>query len=161
FAGVQSLQTVRELSEHVIPRYTPFATLEEYLAGYTLRGDRLAEIRVPTTILTAADDPIVSIAGFRALPRTPALSVEIQPRGGHAGSILARTLRSGLEARIATILAGKLDATTGSDAPRHVTAAPAARREGLHAKAGHAFLASFLGWTLDAFDFFVLVFVLP
>ena len=27
--------------------------------------------------------------------------------------------------------------------------------------AGHAFFASFLGWTLDAFDFFVLVFVLP
>jgi len=28
-------------------------------------------------------------------------------------------------------------------------------------KALHAFLAGFLGWTLDAFDFFVLVFVLP
>ena len=28
-------------------------------------------------------------------------------------------------------------------------------------KAGHAFFAGFLGWTLDAFDFFVLVFVLP
>ena len=27
--------------------------------------------------------------------------------------------------------------------------------------AGRAFFASFLGWTLDAFDFFVLVFVLP
>jgi uncharacterized protein len=106
FAGIQSLQTVRELSEHVIPRYTPFATLEEYLAGYTLRGDRLAEIRVPTTILTAADDPIVSIVGFRSLPRTPALSVEIQPRGGHCGYILGPTLRSWLEACIATILAG-------------------------------------------------------
>jgi SHS family lactate transporter-like MFS transporter len=29
------------------------------------------------------------------------------------------------------------------------------------AQATHALLASFLGWTLDAFDFFVLVFVLP
>jgi SHS family lactate transporter-like MFS transporter len=28
-------------------------------------------------------------------------------------------------------------------------------------KAVHAFMAGFLGWTLDAFDFFVLVFVLP
>src|SRR5271168_3535932 len=27
--------------------------------------------------------------------------------------------------------------------------------------AGHALAASFLGWTLDAFDFFVLVFVVP
>jgi SHS family lactate transporter-like MFS transporter len=42
-----------------------------------------------------------------------------------------------------------------------VTPEPASRQDALHAKAGHAFFASFLGWTLDAFDFFVLVFVLP
>ena len=106
FEAAQSLETVRELSEHVIPRHTPFATLEEYFAGYTLRGEQLAGICVPTTIVTAADDPIVSIADFRALPRTAALSVEIQPRGGHCGYILGPTLRSWLEARIATILAG-------------------------------------------------------
>ncbi|HSD11598.1 MAG TPA: MFS transporter [Candidatus Binatia bacterium] len=35
-------------------------------------------------------------------------------------------------------------------------------RNNLEARAaGHAFVASFLGWTLDAFDFFVLIFVLP
>jgi predicted alpha/beta-fold hydrolase len=106
FAAARTLQTVRELSEHVIPRHTPFATLDEYFAGYTLRGEQLAGIGVPTTIVTAADDPIVSIAGFRSLPRTTALSVEIQPRGGHCGYILGPTLRSWLEARIAAILAG-------------------------------------------------------
>jgi SHS family lactate transporter-like MFS transporter len=42
-----------------------------------------------------------------------------------------------------------------------VTPEPAARQNAPHAKAGHAFFASFLGWSLDAFDFFVLVFVLP
>src|SRR4029077_8730126 len=62
---------------------------------------------------------------------------------------------------VAATLAGWPDATSGPDAPRRVTAEPAARRDALHAKAGHAFFASFLGWTLDAFDFFVLVFVLP
>jgi len=40
-------------------------------------------------------------------------------------------------------------------APAHQSETPA------NSKAGHAFLAGFLGWTLDAFDFFVLVFVLP
>ncbi len=105
FTGTKALQTVRALSEHVIPRYTPFATLDEYFAGYTLRGEQLAEIGVPTTIVTAADDPIVSSVDFRALPRTAALSVEIQPRGGHCGYILGPTLRSWLEARIAAILA--------------------------------------------------------
>jgi predicted alpha/beta-fold hydrolase len=106
FADAQSLETVRQLSQHVIPRHTPFATLDEYFAGYTLRGEQLAGIDVPTTIVTAADDPIVSITGFLALPRTAALSVEIQPRGGHCGYILGPTLRSWLEARVAAILAG-------------------------------------------------------
>ncbi len=106
FTDTQALQSVRELSEHVIPRHTPFATLDEYFAGYALSGERLATIDVPTTIVTAADDPIVSIAGFRSLSRTAALSVEIQSRGGHCGYILGPTLRSWLEARIATLLAG-------------------------------------------------------
>lgn len=106
FAEARTLETVRELSEHVIPRHTPFSTLDEYFAGYTLRGEQLAGIGVPTTIVTAADDPIVSIAGFRSLPRTAKLSVEIQRRGGHCGYILGPTLRSWLEARIAAILAG-------------------------------------------------------
>lgn len=34
-------------------------------------------------------------------------------------------------------------------------------RAGERGREGHAVLASFLGWTLDAFDFFVLVFVVP
>lgn len=42
---------------------------------------------------------------------------------------------------------------------------PALARDGVlpvaEADAGHALVASFLGWTLDAFDFFVLIFVLP
>ncbi len=39
--------------------------------------------------------------------------------------------------------------------------APAARSITRRGHQGHAVLASFLGWTLDAFDFFVLVFVIP
>ncbi len=42
-----------------------------------------------------------------------------------------------------------------------MTPEPAGHPVAPHAKAGHALAASFLGWMLDAFDFFVLVFVLP
>ena len=34
-------------------------------------------------------------------------------------------------------------------------------RQSANSDAYHTLLASFLGWTLDAFDFFVLIFVLP
>jgi MFS transporter, SHS family, lactate transporter len=43
-----------------------------------------------------------------------------------------------------------------------VSAAPSAAHDGItRSEAVHTLVASFLGWTLDAFDFFVLVFVLP
>lgn len=43
----------------------------------------------------------------------------------------------------------------------NVSLAPAQPPPMTRSEAGHTLLASFLGWTLDAFDFFVLVFVLP
>ena len=105
FRGARGLGTVLALSEHVIPRYTPFATVDEYLAGYTLSGERLAQMEVPTAIVTAADDPIISVAHFLALPSIAALSVDVQAYGGHCGYILGPTLRSWLESRILAILA--------------------------------------------------------
>ena len=41
------------------------------------------------------------------------------------------------------------------------TSATSPARRMTRSEAAHTLAASFLGWTLDAFDFFVLVFVLP
>jgi uncharacterized protein len=43
------------------------------------------EIRVPTFILTAADDPFVDAAQFRELPVRPHHEIYIAERGGHLG----------------------------------------------------------------------------
>jgi SHS family lactate transporter-like MFS transporter len=48
--------------------------------------------------------------------------------------------------------------TKGRDEPIERATSTGGRRD---LGASHAFFASFLGWTLDAFDFFVLVFVVP
>jgi uncharacterized protein len=111
FAPLAERRTVRSVSHYVIPRYTPFATVPQYLESYTLSGERLSRLRVPTTILTAADDPIIAAGDFRALPAIAALGVEIQPHGGHCGYIQGPTLRSWLEARIPALLAPEMLAT--------------------------------------------------
>jgi predicted alpha/beta-fold hydrolase len=105
FRRVRRLGTVHALSQHVIPRYTPFATVDDYLAGYRLDGERLARMEVSTTIVTAADDPIISVDHFRALPPIATISVDLQTHGGHCGYILGPTLGSWLESRILAILA--------------------------------------------------------
>ena len=50
-------QRMRELTTELITRYTDFGSLEAYLDGYSIHGDRLAPLAVPATILTSADDP--------------------------------------------------------------------------------------------------------
>lgn len=52
-------------------------------------GPLLRDIRVPTTILAAADDPIVPIAPLRAVGNQPQISLLITKHGGHLGFVSA------------------------------------------------------------------------
>ncbi len=53
-------------------------------------GPRLAEVRIPTTILTAADDPVVPVEPLQELPRNDAVDVVITRHGGHLGYVARR-----------------------------------------------------------------------
>lgn len=92
---------LRQLTRALVLRHTGFATLEEYFDGYSIAGDRLASLQVPTTILTAADDPIIPVADFRALTLSPAVELDIAPGGGHCGFISTLSLKSWTEDYIA------------------------------------------------------------
>lgn len=104
FSGLAPCATVRAVSELVIPRYTPFPTVDDYLESYTIRPRQLAELDVPATLVTAADDPIIAVAHFRALAQSDRLSVEIQERGGHCGYIEGPRLSSWIETRIVDLI---------------------------------------------------------
>jgi len=85
FSDWQGRQGLRELTRRLVERYTDFGTLERYLDGYSIAGDRLAALSVPASILTAADDPIIPVADFLALQLPPQVRLEIAPHGGHCG----------------------------------------------------------------------------
>ncbi len=82
FAG-----NLRELTRALVLRHTDFGSLEQYLDGYSIAGDRLAALRVPTTLLTAADDPIIPVADFHALRLPAQVELDIAEHGGHCGFI--------------------------------------------------------------------------
>jgi predicted alpha/beta-fold hydrolase len=89
--------SIRELTRSMVLRHTDFGTLENYLNGYALTGDALAGLEVPTTILTAEDDPIIPVADFRHLQLAPATELVIVPHGGHCGFIRDASLHSWAE----------------------------------------------------------------
>jgi len=89
--------TMRELTRSMVLRHTDFGSLDNYLEGYSIAGDRLATLAVPATILTAADDPVIPVAEFHQLRLAPTTELTIVPHGGHCGFIRDLSLRSWAE----------------------------------------------------------------
>ncbi|MGA7823916.1 MAG: alpha/beta fold hydrolase [Steroidobacteraceae bacterium] len=87
FRDVARLKDLRGMTDELVRRHSEFATLEEYLRGYSLTGKRLATLEVPARILTSSDDPIIPVGGLTRLAQTPALSVTVTRYGGHCGFI--------------------------------------------------------------------------
>jgi len=90
-------RNLRELTRWLVERHTDFGTLERYLDGYSIAGDRLATLAVPASILTSADDPIIPVDDFRALALPPHARLDIAPFGGHCGFLLGPNLESWAE----------------------------------------------------------------
>ena len=93
---------LRDLTRSLVLRHTGYETLEEYLDGYSLEGAALAQMQIPATILTAADDPVIPIGDFRALKLSPMIELDVAEHGGHCGFIRDFSLRSWTEEYIAS-----------------------------------------------------------
>ncbi len=85
FAPTDLRLGLRGLTRALVERHTGFGSLENYLEGYSVAGERLAELAVPTTILTTRDDPVIPVADFERLQLPPCVELDIAPRGGHCG----------------------------------------------------------------------------
>lgn len=88
---------LRELTKNLVLRHTNFGTLENYLDGYSIAEDRLKNLAVPTTILTAEDDPLIPVEEFHALTLSSSTELKISPHGGHCGFIRNFSLHSWAE----------------------------------------------------------------
>ena len=82
--GVLGLR-MRPLTRWMVERNTDFDSLESYFDGYSLAGDRLGQLRVPTSILMAADDPVIPVDDLVHSRMASGVELEISPWGGHCG----------------------------------------------------------------------------
>ncbi len=85
---------MRGLTRALVLRHTGFDSLEAYFDGYSVAGDRLSTLRVPATVLAAADDPVIPVADFQALRLPPEVELDIAAYGGHCAFIEDWSLRS-------------------------------------------------------------------
>ncbi|HEY2036216.1 MAG TPA: alpha/beta fold hydrolase [Steroidobacteraceae bacterium] len=100
FAGLRRVRDLRRLTAELIQRFTNFASLEEYLDGYSITGRRLHGLEAPTTIITSLDDPIIPAGGLERLAHPAALRIVMTQFGGHCGFLDRLTGPTWVERRI-------------------------------------------------------------
>ncbi len=96
------IRGLRERTHYLATQHAGFDSAEEYFEGYSVAGARLGALRVPSTILTSEDDPVVPIHDFRDLPANPAIELIVTRYGGHCGFLKNWKLESMAEDLIAS-----------------------------------------------------------
>ena len=77
--------TPGELTERLLANYSAYDSAKSYFKGYALTNNDLCGLIIPTTIITAKDDPIIPVDDFYDLHTSPATRLIVQPYGGHNG----------------------------------------------------------------------------
>lgn len=80
-------RSLRRITERLVKRYTHYADADDYFSRYTVTAQDIAHIAVPTTVLSAADDPVCRPTTMEAWPQQPHLKPVLLPYGGHVGFV--------------------------------------------------------------------------
>ena len=97
FGAVLRLRTIRETTARLVAEHSDYPRLDDYFRDYTLTGDHLRTLPVPTTLVTAVDDPVIPAADFARLRLNRSTRVVLRPHGGHLGFLHGSGLQSRYE----------------------------------------------------------------
>ena len=97
FESVLNLKSIQAVTDVLLERYSDFRTSRDYFQAYAVMNSDIENIRTPTTIITAEDDPIIPIEDFHDLKLNTDTRLVIHPHGGHNGFITGYKLRSWYE----------------------------------------------------------------
>jgi predicted alpha/beta-fold hydrolase len=85
FRPLLGIASLTEMTRQLVESFTEYRTLDDYLRGYAVVGDRLAAVTAPTRLVVALDDPICPAQDLARVARNDAIGVIAIPRGGHCG----------------------------------------------------------------------------
>ncbi|HHF7344478.1 TPA: YheT family hydrolase [Legionella feeleii] len=88
FSSILLQKNSWQMTEKLLVNYSEFKDIDAYFTEYHFSPEKLKAVRVPMTILTAEDDPVIPIRGFNELKNiNPLLELHITRHGGHVGYI--------------------------------------------------------------------------
>ena len=101
FSAVFKLKSIMAVTDKMLEQYSDYNSSAEYFKAYSILNDAIDDLAVPTTIVTAADDPIIPVADFYGLKLNNRTELIIHTRGGHNGFIDGIFLKSWYEQKLA------------------------------------------------------------
>ena len=103
FNEVLSLDTIAAMTDLMLERYSDYESASGYFSHYAVLNDALADIDVPTTIVTAQDDPIIPVEDFYDLKLNSLTDLIIHRYGGHNGFLETLSGRAWYEQKMIEI----------------------------------------------------------
>lgn len=100
FRDLGKMADLRRMTAELVRRFTEFPSLDDYLNGYAITGNRLAHLKVPARIITSLDDPIIPAHSLQRLARAASLQLTVTRHGGHCGFLERLSGPSWVERRI-------------------------------------------------------------
>ncbi|MEE4263440.1 MAG: alpha/beta fold hydrolase [Desulfobacteraceae bacterium] len=102
FSEVCKLDTIMAVTEKMIEQYSDYDSASDYFKEYSILYDAIDDLSVQTTIVTAADDPIIPVDDFYELKLNQRTELIIHSHGGHNGFIDGFFLKSWYEQKLAS-----------------------------------------------------------
>jgi uncharacterized protein len=101
--NIPSFNKISEMTDYFVRRFTEYPDLYTYLNGYTITGDALANLQVPSYIIASLDDPVIPAKDIENLATSDCLTIETTRYGGHCGFLEDFRLRSWADRKMAEI----------------------------------------------------------
>jgi predicted alpha/beta-fold hydrolase len=103
FRDVLALDSISGMTGLMLERYSVYKSASDYFSHYAVLNDALNAINVPTTIITAQDDPIIPVEDFYDLKLNSQADLIIHRYGGHNGFLESLSGRAWYERKMLEI----------------------------------------------------------
>jgi predicted alpha/beta-fold hydrolase len=100
FSDRRIFRNLTEMTRYFVENHTEYPDLDTYLNGYSIAGNVLETLDIPTHIVSSADDPVIPVEGLDTIAKPSSLDIAVTPFGGHCGFVMDLRMRSWIDQKL-------------------------------------------------------------
>jgi uncharacterized protein len=101
---ISGYKSIGSMTDYFVKNFTDYPDLMTYLQGYAITGQALLNLKVPSTIISSNDDPIIPAKDLQNLANPDCLNIRKTQYGGHCGYLQDFRLHSWADLQLTELL---------------------------------------------------------